>query len=400
MREKFSPITLSTLSINVQYGVETRDLVKNPNWGSSLFKRSDIYKSPVWSKRRQNRSMYIPPTPYYAELDSENAWKGNRYGPMVGGYFVQIGAIPTGAPLNNTALPVITNERDLAIIKALMNLKDEKVNLSLAYAERSKVSALMLTTAKDLAGAYKALRKGNVVKAYKHFKIKSPPKVPRIPPVKNAGGPKRWLEYQYGWNPLLMDLDGACRALAERDLDAGRYRVTALGRCKVESLEVESYSTYFEDVKAFHKLKRASFVRLDYTMQDSSALSTAAALGLTNPANLAWELLPFSFMLDWYVPVGDFISCLDAALGYDFLGGCYVDVTENKSLFAASGKNGYGGYYTANSHKWKSVRQGYGVSPFPRFPGLKPKTATNKNVASALSIIAGVFGGNRGNVRL
>jgi hypothetical protein len=48
-------------------------------------------------------------------------------------------------------------------------------------------------------------------------------------------------------------------------------------------------------------------------------------LGLTNPLAIAWELVPFSFVLDWLVPVGTWLQSLDATLGVKFVGGCRTD---------------------------------------------------------------------------
>jgi hypothetical protein len=40
-------------------------------------------------------------------------------------------------------------------------------------------------------------------------------------------------------------------------------------------------------------------------------------LGLINPAVVAWELVPFSFLVDWFIPVGKFLDSWTDQLGYD-----------------------------------------------------------------------------------
>jgi hypothetical protein len=35
--------------------------------------------------------------------------------------------------------------------------------------------------------------------------------------------------------------------------------------------------------------------------------------GLTDPASVAWELIPFSFVADWFVPIGDTLRAIHAA---------------------------------------------------------------------------------------
>lgn len=44
-------------------------------------------------------------------------------------------------------------------------------------------------------------------------------------------------------------------------------------------------------------------------------------MGLTNPLEVTWELLPFSFVADWFLPIGDYVSILDSTLGYILKGG-------------------------------------------------------------------------------
>lgn len=59
-----------------------------------------------------------------------------------------------------------------------------------------------------------------------------------------------------------------------------------------------------------------------YYAPQNAALASLSKLGLANPAEVVWELVPFSFVLDWFLPVGDWLSTLDAAVGYEFLDGC------------------------------------------------------------------------------
>lgn len=45
----------------------------------------------------------------------------------------------------------------------------------------------------------------------------------------------------------------------------------------------------------------------------------ASQLGFVNPAVVAWELVPFSFVVDWFVNVGDVLSSYTDFLGFKFL---------------------------------------------------------------------------------
>jgi hypothetical protein len=62
-------------------------------------------------------------------------------------------------------------------------------------------------------------------------------------------------------------------------------------------------------------------VRIDATIDDSFYL-TLQDVGLTNPLLTGWEITPYSFVLDWFVGVGDFLAAVNAwNTGYVFKAG-------------------------------------------------------------------------------
>ena len=59
---------------------------------------------------------------------------------------------------------------------------------------------------------------------------------------------------------------------------------------------------------------------LHYGLQ-SNPLAELSSVGLINPVELAWELLPYSFVVDWFLPIGPWISALTADVGFTFVTG-------------------------------------------------------------------------------
>lgn len=96
-------------------------------------------------------------------------------------------------------------------------------------------------------------------------------------------------------------------------IDAYRDRV-------VEGQSVKSRGTSFLDPRtvtfggeelALHGGVSSKIVG---TVADPS-VRTLNALGLANPLLTAWELTPFSFVVDWFMPISDILAYLSSNLG-------------------------------------------------------------------------------------
>lgn len=137
-------------------------------------------------------------------------------------------------------------------------------------------------------------------------------------------------------------------------------------------------------------------VRLDYELENPF-VATLAQLGITNPAELIWELVPYSFVIDWFVPVGNYLSAFDAALGWHFKGGTITEWARQKGV-GLPRPDGSGGWYYQpgqlgmkyHCNHFKMVRSVYTSSPLPRFPGIKNPLSTG-HIANAMALLVSAF---------
>lgn len=144
-----------------------------------------------------------------------------------------------------------------------------------------------------------------------------------------------WLELQYGWKPLLMDIDGSMRSLANfYNLPEHVSRsVSASARKELITRGVETDdATHVAPVGT-----REDWVdtRVKYTLRyriDSRLKSFLSQTGFTNPVNLIWEILPYSFVLDWFIPIGNYLSNLSAYDGLTFVDGCKTTFTRQRYI--------------------------------------------------------------------
>lgn len=122
----------------------------------------------------------------------------------------------------------------------------------------------------------------------------------------------RWLEYIYGWTPTVSGAFDTAETLS-RQWYAG---YTNLSRCSVSS------GRYTADVSDIGYSRWGGAVgctsriaaRFSWVVSNPQ-LVQLRALGLTNPAAIAWEATPWSFVFDWGLRFGDYLSRLDWDLG-------------------------------------------------------------------------------------
>lgn len=111
-----------------------------------------------------------------------------------------------------------------------------------------------------------------------------------------------WLEAQYGWKPLLQDIHGAAAYIAERLENPDVQTVRVRSRKQLKDFYIESTnSTQVRLLKPEVQVSRQVIARI-------KSVNQASLAGMTDPLSVAWELTPWSFVVDWFLPVGDFIN--------------------------------------------------------------------------------------------
>lgn len=196
-----------------------------------------------------------------------------------------------------------------------------------------------------------------------------------------------WLELQYGWRPLLSDIYNLTQ-VANNGLRRDAVFVRKGSR---EEFEVPTYASV-----ASRTGKAYAFANAGLSAKiRSSKLDAMANLGLLNPAAIAWEAVPYSFVFDWFVPVGNWLQGMNAPFTMDFVSGFYnygvsVDITDSLVL-STGGNNPRASECTAELGE--AIRRKYEVAavyrhPETAIPRLVPRFHPRLNRDRLLSAIA------------
>lgn len=276
----------------------------------------------------------IRPLPFRFEMDrqiSRSGWSSTLSLSKTGSNSTSIGPITSTPDIAMAYQPDTTAPADLdsqCRNALLQDIKGMKIDLMQVYAERNLTAHLVGDIATKVAGAISHLRKGDIVGAANAIGVKAGKRASsrfrksfaRDQSQAVANG---WLSLQYGWKPLLSDVYGACETLARVNATSeyvstkkSKTRVTPLRLFTTSKSGVSLVTTRCESGE------RRTTVKCGVTYyRPSGSVADLASLGITNPLLLAWELMPYSFVVDWFLPIGSWLDTLDATWGLTFHSG-------------------------------------------------------------------------------
>lgn len=138
-----------------------------------------------------------------------------------------------------------------------------------------------------------------------------------------------WLEFTYGFKPLAQDLYGIAEEVMRQSVQTQvvKFRATQKDDERVYS------AGYRLNRTATSKASARCEVKFLWTPTNGQ-LDTLGRFTSLNPASIAWELLPFSFVGDWFVDIGGFLRNAESALsisgtvGNGYITQSYKETTE------------------------------------------------------------------------
>jgi hypothetical protein len=204
-----------------------------------------------------------------------------------------------GAPI-----PVPTwDARDSMYNLALNRLNDKvrgNLDLSVALAEAGTTTRMIKNTLKLLRHARK---------------LKPPGGFGSTRDVANG-----YLQFKYGWKPLLSDIFGVADE-SIRIVQNKIQRISAGSKVRESGPVTVVYSSIngSPNVPAMRMRAESSFsgCRIGVILQIPPSAFRLDRWMSMNPISIGWELIPYSFVVDWVYDIGSYLRNMETALLYN-----------------------------------------------------------------------------------
>lgn len=194
-------------------------------------------------------------------------------------------------------IPVWTDSDEFRLQSKLVEkIKGHKFNLAVDLAQAHQLVNMCSSTILHFGRALRYLKRGDIPSACRELGING-----RNKKLKSKDVSGRWLELQYGWLPAIGSAYEAAKAFEA--LSSGRTdRVVAVVKREYPfngSAEPSNYTSLG---------KVTIWKKIVYEMEEE--VSFGRSLGLTDPLQVVWEIIPFSFVFDWFLPIGTYLENL------------------------------------------------------------------------------------------
>lgn len=201
-----------------------------------------------------------------------------------------------------------------------------------------------------------------------------------------------WLGYVYGVKPTLQSIHDTIASTKNH-----YYNLSKMFHGKKTSTrsDVVNLPSYLDGTwKA--RVQIRSSVRVYYKVRlqiPDEPLTQLARFTSLNPVSIAWELLPWSFVIDWFLPIGDYLRNLESYLVYNqyFKSGFKTTSWSYEGELAGSRTTvagaSVGGVHACSSLDRYMKREVLTSLPVPAFPNFRAELGSGRllNAAALLT---------------
>lgn len=283
--------------------------------------------------------MYHGGKPYYYEQHDGCAWS-------YAGHF-------TVKPNMNGTNSYMAGMENQALTKALLQLQNQQVHVGNFFGTFKDTVRMHNNAVTGIVSGVKRFYRSKAHRPFSKLYFKQGKTIRQIKCLgkkKLTRSADLWLEYIYGWAPYLADLKGALDELSGPKqapvvcaVGQSRRKPVLSGNSGMIACDTGN-STSFGWDDHYDLRGRAS---LWYALSNPQAASLSR-LGLVNPLEVVWEVTKFSFLVDWFLPIGPWLQTWTADLGWSFISGSY---SIKRKVVRRAYKDCF--FHVAQTYSWK-----------------------------------------------
>lgn len=224
---------------------------------------------------------------------------------------------------------------------ALANLSGSSINALVAALELPETLKMLADIAQAIVRAARHFRKGNIMEGIKALgkesnlsrRQKARIKEADAKPLKNRTPEDLYLGWTFGLAPTMGDVQGAIQHLS-KSFEEGKRMTSSRssnGQSKNDRLRNRSWTGYGNGapVGTVNPARAGYKVSVSGVIQNSDQVALNS-LGLTNPIGAAWEIIPYSFVVDYFFNIGDYLGAIFGGVGFKHINGCKTTETVSR----------------------------------------------------------------------
>lgn len=253
-----------------------------------------FYRTKVWkgADDRTEKKAWNPYTVYGAQQYRTQVYWYDRYNKAINGWSWHYGST-LWCP-DDTAFT--DNDQVRLLGKVAESARGHGFNAAIASAELGETLDTIVNRARSIGQFVRYAARGNYTAACRALGMS-----------RNVGHRLKTrsisdfvLEVRYGWQPAINDAYAAATAFEALTKDARQLAFSVQHTVRVAGEASQS--------KGLYSLPADGFYTRRYRVVMKEQLSLARSLGLLNPLSVAWERVPFSFVADWFIPIGNYLD--------------------------------------------------------------------------------------------
>lgn len=240
---------------------------------------------------------------------------------------------------------------------------------------------------------YLAALVGGALRSIRALKRRDLPELKRSnlkPHAQSEDAATVWLGYQYGLKPLMSDVYEIAKIISDGLNDP---KSTA-------HVVVDQPDDTFGPIPLAGGMKgkvSGTFrrgIKVSYTFRISNpTLFSLTQYGITNPLELAWDLVPVSFAVDWFTGIGGFLRSLTQPVGLTFHTGYATKYMEN--IYEVEYLPSYVLWSTGNLPNFSVKQECFYRTPLFQFGGVLPHLKIGLSPGQLASLAALLTAVNR-----